>query len=191
MARTLVSQDIILIAVSLSGCSSGAVSGAGGFGGGSGNNPAPISVASVTVSPTSPSVTVAGTAQFTATAKDSNGNAVNGASFTWSSSNTAIATISSTGLATGIAAGTTNITATAGGSTSTPVTLTVTVPTPTLKFSGLILPSAVDGQEYTDTVTASGGTQPYSYSIIRHYSELQDAAASAGRVSIADARKMG
>jgi multidrug efflux pump subunit AcrA (membrane-fusion protein) len=62
IARTLVLQGIILIALSISGCSGGAVSGGGG------NNPAPISVASVTVSPTSPSVTVAGTAQFTATA---------------------------------------------------------------------------------------------------------------------------
>jgi hypothetical protein len=159
IARTLVLQGIILIALSISGGSSGAVSGGGR------NNPAPISVASVIVSPTSPFVTVAGTAQFTATAKDSNGNAVNSASFTWSSSNTATATISSTGLATGVAAGTTNIAATAGGVTSAPVTLTVTVPTPTLKFSGLTLPSAVDGQGYTNTVTASRGTQPYSYSI--------------------------
>ena len=50
------------------------------------------------------------------------------ASATWASSNTAVATISQSGLATGVAAGTTNITATMNGITSPPETLTVSSP---------------------------------------------------------------
>ena len=48
----------------------------------------------------------------------------------WNSSNTSFATISASGLATGIGGGSTNITATLSGVTSTPVTLPVTAPPP-------------------------------------------------------------
>jgi uncharacterized protein YjdB len=45
---------------------------------------------------------------------------------TWKSSDTSKATVSNSGLVTGVAAGTTNITATVDGVTSSPLTLTVT-----------------------------------------------------------------
>lgn len=45
---------------------------------------------------------------------------------TWNSSDTSKATVSSTGLVTGVAAGTTNITATVDGVTSPALTLTIT-----------------------------------------------------------------
>jgi plastocyanin len=83
----------------------------------------------VTISAGSSSVAVGGTLQFTAAPKDQNGSAI-AASLTWNSSVPAKATISSTGLVTGVATGTTNITvsATAGGVTvgSLPSVLTVT-----------------------------------------------------------------
>jgi plastocyanin len=83
----------------------------------------------VTISAGSGSVAVGGTLQFTAAPKDQNGSAI-AASLTWNSSVPAMATISSTGLVTGVATGTTNITvsATAGGVTvgSLPSALTVT-----------------------------------------------------------------
>ena len=59
-------------------------------------------VASITLSPTSGSVSVNGVETFTATALDSNGQTVTGQTFTWASSNTAIATITSAGVATGL-----------------------------------------------------------------------------------------
>jgi hypothetical protein len=165
VSALLLSLSVIL-SLSITLLTSGCGGSSGSSGGGSGNNPpANPTVASVTVSPTSPSATVNGTLQFTATAKDSNGNAMSGASFTWASSNSSVATISNTGLAAGIGPGTTNISATSNGVTSSPVTFTVTAPTPVLSFSGSTLPSATDGQQYTETLTASGGTQPYTYSI--------------------------
>lgn len=85
-------------------------------------------VASVTVSPSSPSIAVNGTQQFTATAKDSGGNTLSGITFTWASSATNVATINSSGVATGVSAGTTQITASANGVTSSNDTLTVTAP---------------------------------------------------------------
>ena len=83
-------------------------------------------VASISVSPASPSIAVDATQQFTATATDSNGNTLTGVTFTWASSATGVATISSSGLATGVTAGTTQITASADGITSPNDTLTVT-----------------------------------------------------------------
>lgn len=68
-----------------------------------------VSVTGITVSPTSVTVSVGGTTQLSATVSPS--NATNTA-VTWTSSNSNIATVSSTGLVTGIAAGTVTITVT-------------------------------------------------------------------------------
>src|SRR5258708_1738568 len=83
-------------------------------------------VATITVSPSAPSVAVNATQQFTATAKDASGNTVTGVTFTWASSATNVATIDSSGLAAGVAGGTTQITAAASGVTSATDALTIT-----------------------------------------------------------------
>ncbi len=83
-------------------------------------------VASVTISPGSATIRAGQTQQFTATAKDVNGNAITGVAFTWSDSFAGIATIDSNGLATAISPGTVMITASLGGVTSPVATLTVT-----------------------------------------------------------------
>jgi len=83
-------------------------------------------VATISVSPSSSSIGMGGTQQFTATAKDSSGNVISGVTFTWASSATNVATINSSGLASGISQGTTQITASANGVTSSQDTLTVT-----------------------------------------------------------------
>jgi hypothetical protein len=85
-------------------------------------------IATITVTPASPMIAVSSTQQFTATAKDSSGNTVTGATFTWASSATSVATVSAGGLATGVASGTTQITAAASGVTSAPDSLQVTTP---------------------------------------------------------------
>jgi len=59
----------------------------------------------ITVTPSSPDVTVGGTIQLQAIAQDVTGNDVTGASFVWSSFNKSAATVSSTGLVTGVAVG--------------------------------------------------------------------------------------
>jgi uncharacterized protein YjdB len=88
-----------------------------------------VPVASITITPASPTVIVGQTTQLTATAKDASGNVLTGRAINWTSASTTIATIGATsGLATGVAAGTSSITASSGTVTSPPVTLTVSNP---------------------------------------------------------------
>ncbi len=104
-----------LLAISLAGCTSSQVD-------------------SVAVSPLTQSVAVGQAAQFTATGTTGHGNHPSSTSnvtdsVTWTSSAPAVATISATGLAKGVSAGTTTITATMPGYTgeiSNSATLTVT-----------------------------------------------------------------
>src|SRR5207247_776355 len=78
-----------------------------------------VPVASVTVSPASASVQAGQTVQLTATPKDVNGNPLTGRTITWSSSNTSVATVNSSGLVSGVVAGSATITATSEGQSGT------------------------------------------------------------------------
>ncbi|MGQ0814848.1 MAG: lamin tail domain-containing protein [Gemmatimonadota bacterium] len=69
-------------------------------------------IVTVTVGPSTARIAVGGTQNFGATARDADGQVVT-TTFTWSSSNTAVATIDSNGRATGVSAGSTTIRATA------------------------------------------------------------------------------
>jgi uncharacterized protein YjdB len=72
-------------------------------------------VATVGVAPATATVAVGGTRQYTATLRDAQGNVLTGRTVTWSSSNTAVATVSASGLVTAQAGGTATITATSEG----------------------------------------------------------------------------
>lgn len=86
-------------------------------------------IRTITVTPDPGSVQITKTITFTAVARDASNNPVAGVTFTWASSDPTKATIdASSGVATGVALGTTNITASAGGITSAPIVLTVTPP---------------------------------------------------------------
>jgi uncharacterized protein YjdB len=76
-----------------------------------------VQVSSITISPSSATVNVAWTTTLVATARNSSGQAISGVQFTWSSSNTSVATVSSAGLVTGVAPGSATISASAGGKT--------------------------------------------------------------------------
>ncbi len=124
--------------------------------------PAPT-LTSITVAPANATVAVGATQQYTATGTYSDSSTQNLTSqVTWASSNTTAATISSTGLATAVAAGSATISATLGsvsgstGLTATPGPLTITT---------AALPAATVGAAYTATLAATGGTPPYSWSI--------------------------
>lgn len=90
----------------------------------------PAPVASVTVTPSAPSVQIGKTVQLTATTRDAKGNTLTGRVVTWGS-NSANATVNGTGLVTGVTAGPATITATSEGVNGT-ANATVTVPPPTL-----------------------------------------------------------
>jgi uncharacterized protein YjdB len=77
--------------------------------------PAPAPVASVTVSPANAALTVGQTQQLTTTLRDANNNVLTGRAVAWTSSNAAVATISTSGLVTAQASGSATITATSEG----------------------------------------------------------------------------
>lgn len=83
-------------------------------------------VATVTVDPSSASITLAGTRQFTAALRDRNGNLLTGRAVAWTSSNPLVATVSADGLVTARLIGTATITAASEARTGT-ATVSVTV----------------------------------------------------------------
>jgi hypothetical protein len=91
----------------------------------------PAPVASVTVTPGSASIASGNTVQLSAVTRDASGNVLTGRSVSWASSNTAVATISSSGLVTGVGAGSATITATSEGKSGTAaITVTASPPPP-------------------------------------------------------------
>ena len=85
---------------------------------------------SVTVSPTSLSFTSIGaTQQLSATVKDQNGSTISGASVSWATSASSVATVSSSGAVTSVAEGTATITATSNRLKGT-AEVTVAIPAP-------------------------------------------------------------
>jgi uncharacterized protein YjdB len=89
-------------------------------------------VANVTLSASATTLTVGQTMQVTASAKDAHGSAISGKTITWSSSAPNVATVSSSGLVTAVAAGTTMIT---GSADNVPGSLAFTVNAPNVGAS--------------------------------------------------------
>jgi hypothetical protein len=116
---------------------------------------------SIAVTPVNPSITVGGQQQFTATGTYSDGSHQDlTTTATWTSSTPGVATVNSTGLATGVGAGNTTITASSGsiqGSTGLTVTgspvlvsIAVTPVNPSITVGGQ--------QQFTATGTYSDGS---------------------------------
>ncbi|HET7228750.1 MAG TPA: Ig-like domain-containing protein [Longimicrobium sp.] len=121
--------------------------------------------AQVVVSPASDSVNVGETKQFTASCTDLHGNAVSCPTTTWSSSNPAVATVSATGLATGVDAGTVTITASIGYAQGTATLKVIQPNTPPVAnadtfqaIGNVTIPVSAPGvlANDTDTETPSG-----------------------------------
>jgi len=77
------------------------------------------SVASVTLVPGSAAFPTGGFVQFDVILRDASGNKLSGWPVTWSSSNTAVATVGGSGMVTGLTNGASTITATSDGKTAT------------------------------------------------------------------------
>jgi uncharacterized protein YjdB len=91
----------------------------------------PVPAASVSVSPATANVAVGQTQQLTATVRDANNNVLTGRAVTWASNNTAVATVSASGLVRAQASGSATITATSGGVGGTAsITVPATPPPP-------------------------------------------------------------
>src|SRR5207247_1257785 len=119
----------------------------------------PVPVASVEVTPPSASVQAGQTVQLTATPKDAGGTPLSGRTVTWSSSNTAAATVSNSGLVSGVTPGTDTITATSEGKSGTSSVTVTNVPVATVEVTP---PSASVQAAQTVQLTATpkdaGGT---------------------------------
>ena len=123
--------------------------------------PGSNTIVSLALSPTSAQIKPTGTQQFSATATYGNNSTGDvSSSVTWTSSNINIATISTSGLATAVAIGSTNITAKSGSVVSPIAPLTVsnkTISVITVSPQNLIL-SAGGQQQYTANATYSDGS---------------------------------
>ncbi|HEV8217510.1 MAG TPA: Ig-like domain-containing protein [Gemmatimonadaceae bacterium] len=95
----------------------------------------PVPVATVAVSPLSANVVVGGTQQLVAVTKDASNNTLSGRIVTWSTSSTAIATVSTAGVVTGVAPGTATITATSEGKSGTATIFVSQVPVASITVS--------------------------------------------------------
>lgn len=125
--------------------------GGGGEAAGPPPPPPPVPVATVSVEPGTSTLFVGASQTLSATVRDASGNALSGRSITWASNNTAVATVSTTGVVTAVAPGTASITATSEGrSGSAQVTVQAPVATVAVAPATLtLLPGA------TGTLTAT------------------------------------
>jgi Protein of unknown function (DUF1565)/Bacterial Ig-like domain (group 2)/Right handed beta helix region len=120
---------------------------------------APV-IATITITPANPSLVIGTTQALTAKATDSSSNPISGLSFTWTSSDTAVATIDTNGLVTAIAPGLSTITASSAGVNGL-TKLTVTpVPVKPVITNLTITPSSlpVGGGSVTFAWTLTGTT---------------------------------
>jgi uncharacterized protein YjdB len=124
----------------------------------------PATLSAVSVAPPSPSVLQGGTVQLAATGTYSDGTTRDlTASATWSSTIPSVATASPAGLITALTPGSTTVSATSGGVSGATL---VTVVAPALAVSTSALAGGVAGVAYAATLSASGGTAPYGWSIV-------------------------
>ena len=134
-------------------------------------------VAAVTVTPLADTLVEADTLRFSAEAADANGHAVVAAEFAWSSGDTLVAIIDDSGLATGIAPGVAQVTATSSGlSGSAALIVAAAVPT-----AVSVTPEAV-------AFTAIGQTEQLSAEVRDQIGRVMDDAAvswSSGDTAVA------
>lgn len=128
-------------------------------------------VVSVSLNPAMDSISVGSSRNFTASSMDAGGQPVAGVSYTWTSSNPAVASVNAAGMATGLSAGDTTITATASngvfGSASLHVSSAVP-PSNTLSFSGRNssdppLPAGFEDQLFATLRSPTNATIPTTF----------------------------
>ena len=122
-------------------------------------NVLPPPVATVTVTAAQTTVQIGSTSQATAVTRDASNNVVTGRTVTWASSDPAIASVSNTGLVTGLTAGTVTITALSEGITgSVQMTVTAGNPADAPQIASIAPALLVEGQAATITGTKFGAT---------------------------------
>jgi uncharacterized protein YjdB len=134
---------------------------------GGGGTPTPVGpVATVTVTPGNLTLASGDTRQYTATGRDGSGQVAT-TTFTWASTNEAVATVSATGLVTAVADGSTTIRATSANGIvgSTPLTVS-TAPTSAVYRNHVEFGTPADGSA-GDDILLSKTTYALSYNSAR------------------------
>lgn len=118
----------------------------------------PPPVAAITVSLAQSSLSISALTSATATLRDANGAVLNDRAIAWSSSNSAVATVTGTGVVTALSAGTTSIVATSEGRSGA-ATLTVLLqPVATVTITGAGRVKVGDSYTYTATLRLADGS---------------------------------
>ncbi|MEK9509051.1 Ig-like domain-containing protein [Gemmatimonadota bacterium Y43] len=115
-------------------------------------------VSSVAVTPSDATVGQGESTSFQATALDANANPIAGASLSWSSGDSNIATVSAAGLVRGMSAGTTTITASAGSVQGSGVVTVLPPPVTSVTLVGLGRVKVGDAYDYSLTARLADGT---------------------------------
>ncbi|MEO6446399.1 MAG: DNA/RNA non-specific endonuclease [Gemmatimonadaceae bacterium] len=135
-----------------------------------GTPPPTPAVAAVSIAPDGAAVVVGSSAQFTATATDAGGATIPNTSFTWTSLDNAVATVSGAGLATGVTAGSASIVAAAPNGKADTVDVTVTaappVGLPNTRFSEIHYDNTGADAGEAIEVEGPGGTSLTGWSIV-------------------------
>ena len=115
-------------------------------------------VQGITVTPTEDEIEIGDTVQLSATTEPS------GRTVTWTSSDTAVATVDATGLVTGVAAGSATITATSGTKSATAVVTVVSAGSVEYHITGVLTYNTVDDHKYNngDTIGTTKAMQLFS-----------------------------
>src|SRR5512133_2419195 len=114
--------------------------------------PPAASVSSIELSPPSGEVMLGRTAKLTATPRDASGNVLSGRAVSWTSSNSAVATVDGSGMVTGVAAGSATITAASEGKTAS-ATITVKQDVPVVPVATVSVAPAPDTVEAWNPAT--------------------------------------
>ena len=125
-----------------------------------------VPVATVSVSPATASVAVGSSVPLSATPRDSAGKALNGRVVSWATSDVAVATVSSSGVVTGVAAGAATITATSEGKSGTAAITVTAAPPPG---------SCANACHYVDAAAgndANAGTSAAPWRTLQHAADV-------------------
>lgn len=136
-------------------------------------------VAIVQISPTSVSVRIGSTAPLVAQTLDAEGRALTNRAITWQSSNTAVATVSNTGIVTAVAVGAATITATSEGRSGTAAVTATLSPVATVTIAPTLDTLGVGSERtFAATLRDAGGVLLTNRTINWNSSNVQVATVS-------------
>ena len=168
-------------------CSALLVIAACGGDGGGGTNPPPVvtTLSTVVATPTAFSVAAGQQQTITAQGQSSSGAVVSGVTFTFSSSNSSVASVSAAGAVIGLSTGsaTITVTGTAGGvSASTTVAATVSGSLP----NAVVVAAGANSNDFTprNVAVARGGTVTWTFGATLHDVDFQGQAGAPPNIPI-------